>query len=150
MDLAVGKIQPLIQQGNEYKVESIGPEGKPGVFPVKYTFGHYPLQQYLVDIGKGHLQSLNVAWDSRSETEGGQRWFHLQADEDVNAEHPFFWTGHFLNWNSRCAECHSTNLEKNFDPINNSFQTLNCLIASPAPPMTHAANPPRDRPRSRR
>lgn len=113
----------FFQQGDDYKVESIGPEGKPGVFPVKYTFGHYPLQQYLVDIGKGHLQALNVAWDSRPEDEGGQRWFHLQPDEDINPEHPFYWTAHFQNWNSRCAECHSTNLEKNFDPINNSYQT---------------------------
>jgi predicted CXXCH cytochrome family protein len=93
------------------------------VFPVKYTFGHFPLQQYLVDIGKGHLQALNVAWDSRPEEQGGQRWFHLQADEDITPEHPFFWTGHFQNWNSRCAECHSTDLEKNFDPVNNSYQT---------------------------
>jgi predicted CXXCH cytochrome family protein len=113
----------LFRQGEDYKVASIGQDGKPGVFPVKYTFGHYPLQQYLVDTGKGHLQALNVAWDSRTTEEGGQRWFHLQPDEDITPEHPFFWTGHFQNWNSRCAECHSTDVEKNFDPINKSYQT---------------------------
>jgi len=113
----------FFQHEEEYKIASIGPSGQPAEFSVKYTFGHYPLQQYLVDIGKGHLQALNVAWDSRPKTEGGQRWFHLQADEDINVEHPFFWAGHFQNWNSRCAQCHSTNLEKNFNPQDDSYQT---------------------------
>jgi len=113
----------LFRQGDEYKIESIGADTKPRIFPVKYTFGHYPLQQYLVDIGKGHLQALNVAWDSRPKDKGGQRWFHLQPDEEIKPGHPFFWTAHFQNWNSRCAECHSTNLEKNFNPIDSSYQT---------------------------
>ncbi len=109
--------------GKDYKVATLGSDGETGVFPVRYTFGHYPLQQYLVDIGNGRLQALNVAWDSRSAEEGGQRWFHLQADEDIDIKHPFFWAGYFQNWNSRCADCHSTDLQKNFDPDTQSYRT---------------------------
>ena len=33
------------------------------------------------------------------------------------------WTNAGQNWNGMCAECHSTNLKKNFDPVTNSFNT---------------------------
>jgi len=113
----------LFRQGGEFKVSTTGADGTPGVFTIQYTFGHFPLQQYLIDIGKGHLQALNLAWDSRTAEQGGQRWYHLQANENIDAEHPFFWTRHFQNSNSRCIECHNTNVRKNFDPINRSYDT---------------------------
>jgi cytochrome c553 len=99
------------RQGEAFRVATVGLDGKPADFEVPYTFGHYPLQQYLVDIGNGRLQALNVAWDSRDEAEGGQRWYHLQADEDIDPGHPFFWARHFQNANSRCIECHSTDFK---------------------------------------
>jgi tetratricopeptide (TPR) repeat protein len=113
----------LFWQGGEFKVSTTGADGKPGLFTIQYTFGHYPLQQYLIDIGKGHLQALNLAWDSRAVEQGGQRWYHLQANEDIDAEHPFYWMRHFQNSNSRCIECHGTNVRKNFDPVNRSYNT---------------------------
>ena len=33
------------------------------------------------------------------------------------------WTGSYYNWNSRCAECHSTNLSKRFDPNSGTYAT---------------------------
>jgi predicted CXXCH cytochrome family protein len=33
------------------------------------------------------------------------------------------WTGPQQNWNFMCADCHSTNLRKNYDPGTDSFQT---------------------------
>jgi predicted CXXCH cytochrome family protein len=113
----------LFQQGNNFRVVTTGLNGDLQQFEIKYTFGHYPLQQYLVDIGNGYLQALNIAWDSRSSAEGGQRWFHLQANEDIDPEHPFFWTRHFQNSNSRCIECHSTDFRKNYDPENSNYET---------------------------
>ena len=113
----------LFRQGDEYKVSTTGADGKPGLFTILYTFGHFPLQQYLIDIGKGHLQALNVTWDSRTAEQGGQRWYHLRAGDAINPEDPFFWMRHFQNSNSRCIECHSTNVRKNFDPVNRSYDT---------------------------
>jgi len=78
----------LFESDGTYQVATLGKDGEPGVYTVKYTFGHYPLQQYLIDIGKGHLQALNVAWDNRLAAQGGQRWYHLQIDEDIDPEHP--------------------------------------------------------------
>jgi tetratricopeptide (TPR) repeat protein len=105
----------LFRDGERFRVTTAGADGKPATFDIAWTFGHYPLQQYLVDIGDGHLQALNVAWDSRSLDEGGQRWYHLRAAEQIDPDHPFFWTRHLQNANSRCIECHSTGFEKNYD-----------------------------------
>ena len=38
----------FFKRDHAYFVKTDGPDGKPGEFEVKYTFGVYPLQQYLV------------------------------------------------------------------------------------------------------
>ena len=102
----------LFRQGNNFMVATTANNGTPGNFTIEYTFGHYPVQQYLIDIGNGRLQALNIAWDSRSSEKGGQRWYHLRNDEDIDPEHPFFWTRHFQNANSRCIECPQHRFQK--------------------------------------
>ena len=47
----------------KYFVETEGADGKPQTFEVRYTVGHRPLQQYLVETEKGRLQVLDLAWD---------------------------------------------------------------------------------------
>ena len=113
----------LFQREGKFFIETLGADEKRHEFPISYTFGHFPLQQYLVKTNKGHLQALNIAWDSRARVVGGQRWIHLQPDESIDAASPFFWTRHLQNWNARCAECHSTNLKKNYDPREASYDT---------------------------
>ena len=113
----------FFQQGNEFKLSTNGEGGEAEVFTVNYTFVHYPLQQYLIDIGKGRLQALNIAWDSRDIEEGGQRWYHLRANEKIDSESPFYWTRHLQNSNSRCIECHSSNVRKNYDPVELTYDT---------------------------
>ncbi|HAK52597.1 MAG TPA: hypothetical protein DCM54_11955 [Gammaproteobacteria bacterium] len=113
----------LFLEDDVYYINTLGKDGTHQNFEILNTFGFYPLQQYIVATEKGRLQMLNIAWDSRPYNDGGQRWFHLQPDEDISPEHPFFWANHFANWNSRCASCHSTNLEKNYDGQSKSYQT---------------------------
>ncbi len=110
------------REGNFY-VATPGPDNEIHEYRISYTFGFYPLQQYLVELEGGHIQALNIAWDSRDEAEGGQRWIHLQPDEAVDTGSPFYWQRQLQNWNSRCAECHSTNIQKNFDESNLTYQT---------------------------
>ena len=112
----------FFREGDDHFVETVGRAGNRGKYPVRYTFGHRPLQQYLLDPGDGVLQAFDVAWDTRP-APAGQRWYHLQADEPMAPEHPFFWTGHAMNWSSHCADCHSTNVVKNLDPTTGKFQT---------------------------
>ena len=112
----------FFREGDEYRVETVGPAGDPGEYTVRYTFGYRPLQQYLIDRGDGVLQAFDVAWDTRPEPEG-QRWYHLQPDEPISPAHPFFWTRHAMNWSSHCAECHSTHVVKTFDTEKRAFTT---------------------------
>ena len=107
----------------EYLVRTDNADGEMEEFTVKYTFGVTPLQQYLVEIPNGHVQTLPIAWDTRSSAEGGQRWYHLYPDEFISHEDPLHWTGRDQNWNYMCAECHSTDLQKNYTLENDSFAT---------------------------
>ena len=110
------------RDGN-YLVRTDNADGELQEFTIKYTFGITPLQQYLVELPDGHVQPLPVAWDTRSSAEGGQRWFHLYPDEFIAHDDALHWTGREQNWNYMCAECHSTDLQKNYDVDSDSFAT---------------------------
>lgn len=118
-----GEKSRFFKRDGRYFVETDNAEGKQQVFQISYTFGVYPLQQYLIAFPNGRYQALGLAWDSRPKAEGGQRWFHLYPDEAVPHTDQLHWTGSYFNWNSRCAECHSTNLQKNYDPTADRYQT---------------------------
>jgi len=118
-----GVTSRFFRHGDSYRVQTDGPDGKLHDYEVKYTFGVTPLQQYLIEFPGGRLQALSVAWDSRPEAEGGQRWFHLYPDEKIAHDDELHWTAISQNWNSRCAECHSTHLQKNYDPQSRTFNT---------------------------
>ena len=107
----------------QFVVNTDGPDGKLADYVVRYTFGVAPLQQYLVELPGGRLQALRIAWDSRAKGEGGQRWFHLYPGEKIDHMDELHWTRLAQNWNYMCAECHSTDLKKNYDTASNRFNT---------------------------
>ena len=111
------------RDNGKFMINTDGPDGKMHDYVVRYTFGVYPLQQYLVEFPGGRLQALDIAWDSRKKEEGGQRWFHLHPDEEIKHDDVLHWTGPNLNWNYMCADCHSTNLKKNYNQQSNSYKT---------------------------
>ncbi|MFK8332891.1 tetratricopeptide repeat protein [Pseudomonas sp. BJa5] len=113
----------FFRKGERFFVNTEGETGKPVDFEVLYTFGHYPLQQYLVSLPRGRLQALTIAWDSRSKGEGGQRWFSLYPGQRFAPDDPLHWTGRYQNWNGMCADCHSTRLMKNYNDREDSFAT---------------------------
>ncbi|HWN83140.1 MAG TPA: multiheme c-type cytochrome, partial [Candidatus Udaeobacter sp.] len=118
-----GVTSTFSKRGNRYHVETDGPDGKLHTYPIAYTFGVRPLQQYLIEFPGGRYQALSVSWDSRPAAEGGQRWFHLYPNERVPAGDELHWTGSQQNWNFMCAECHSTALEKHYDPTADRYAT---------------------------
>ncbi|HML94003.1 MAG TPA: tetratricopeptide repeat protein [Thermodesulfobacteriota bacterium] len=118
-----GRKTRFYMQDDKFMVETDGPDGKPDEYEIKYTFGVYPLQQYLVEFPGGRLQTLGIAWDSRPAGDGGQRWFHLYPDREIVHTDTLHWTGIDQNWNHMCAECHSTDLRKNYDLETNTYKT---------------------------
>jgi predicted CXXCH cytochrome family protein len=112
----------FFQRGNRYFANTRGEDGLPHDYEVRWTFGVYPLQQYLVDVS-GRVQALTVAWDARPRAMGGQRWFSLTPGHGAAPEDELRWTGPLYNWNSNCADCHSTAVRKGYDERSNRFQT---------------------------
>ncbi len=118
-----GVTSRFFKRDGRHFVHTDGPDGKLANFEIKYAFGWYPLQQYLIELPGGRLQALGIAWDARSNAQGGQRWFHLYPDRRLKAGDPLHWTGIDQNWNYQCADCHSTNLRKNYDAATRTFKS---------------------------
>jgi len=118
-----GVTTTFFKKQNHYFVQTDGPDGKLHEYKIGYTFGVYPLQQYLVELMRGRYQALSICWDARPAAEGGQRWFHLYPNEKIDYKDILHWTGPYQNWNFMCAECHSTNLQKNYSPNADRFAT---------------------------
>jgi predicted CXXCH cytochrome family protein len=66
---------------------------------------------------------LGLAWDTRPKDRGGQRWFHLYPDEKLQPGSLLHWTGRDQTWNYMCADCHTTDLKKNFNLSANTYAT---------------------------
>ncbi len=118
-----GTTSTFFKRDGKFFVRTDGPDGKLADFQIKYTFGIYPLQQYLIEFPDGRLQALSIAWDAHDRAAGGQRWFHLYPKERITHADELHWTRAAHNWNFACADCHSTELKKNYDPAANRFQT---------------------------
>lgn len=107
---------------NEYQV-TISYNNNIDQYPIKYTFGYFPVQQYLVETEKGKLQVLPFAWDARTKENGGQRWYHNYSHEEIRPEDRLHWRQPLQNWNGMCADCHSDGLKRNYDSDQNQFET---------------------------
>ena len=81
------------------------------IYPVVYTLGVFPLQQYILETHPGNYQVFAVAWDARQVEQGGQRWMDLSTSSATDKT--LHWRQYFQNWNSQCASCHTTNFETN-------------------------------------
>jgi predicted CXXCH cytochrome family protein len=106
----------------KYFVHTRGPGGVPGDFQIAYTFGVKPLQQYLIPFEDGRLQCLPITWDTER-----KRWYHLADSvykgQEIHPDDWLYWTNNAQNWNGMCAECHSTNLQKNYNPKTHAYHT---------------------------
>jgi predicted CXXCH cytochrome family protein len=118
-----GVTTTFFRDGDKFMVRAEGPDGALHDYPVAYTFGVDPLQQYLIVFPGGRLQALGVAWDTRPKGQGGQRWFHLYPGQQLKPGDPLHWTGRDQIWNYQCADCHSTDLKKNYDLAANTYGT---------------------------
>ena len=113
-----GVTSRFYKKNGKYMVQTQGPGGQMGAFEITHTFGWYPLQQYLIPFPGGRLQCLPIAWDVPK-----QQWYHLYPDSPLDPDDWLYWTNAGQNWNGMCAECHSTDLRKNFNLSADTYQT---------------------------
>jgi predicted CXXCH cytochrome family protein len=124
-----GVTSTFFRRGDRFVVNTDGPDGRTRDFEVRYTFGVYPLQQYLVELPGGRVQALTIAWDARPAALGGRRWFTLYPGMLVAHTDEFHWTGRQNNWNFMCADCHSTGVRKGYDAATDQFRTTRAEIS---------------------
>ena len=113
-----GASSRFFRKDARFFVNTEGSDGKPADFEIKYTFGVEPLQQYLVEFPGGRLQCLTIAWDTVR-----KRWFSLYPGEKFATDDPLYWTGRYQNWNMMCAECHTTDFKKGYDPAADTYRS---------------------------
>lgn len=113
----------FFKRDGRFFVHTDNADGELQDFKISYVFGAQPLQQYLIDFPDGRKQALSIAWDTRPKQEGGQRWFHLYDDDNIEHSDPLHWTRLNQNWNYQCADCHSTEVKKNYDATTGNYAT---------------------------
>jgi len=113
----------FFKENDEFYVNTEGPDGTYQTYQIIYTFGIEPLQQYIVKFPDGHYQCLRTAWDTEK-----NKWFDLYPDFKVVHSEWLHWSRGGLNWNNMCADCHSTNVRKNYDYNTHSYNTEYSII----------------------
>lgn len=117
-----GVTHTFFKQDDTFFVRTMGTGDTLENFEVQFTFGWEPLQQYLVPFPGGRLQCLQLTWNTLDSV-----WYsladELYANEEMNASNWLHWTNQAQNWNSMCADCHSTNLDKNYDVNSDTYST---------------------------
>ena len=113
-----GKTWHFFRRGEKFMVLAEGPDSGLHEYEVAYTFGVDPLQQYLIPFPGGRLQCLSVAWDTRN-----RRWFFLYPGKDIPPTDWLHWTRQAQNWNTMCADCHSTAVRKRYVDSTDTFHT---------------------------
>lgn len=125
-----GLTSRFFKKDGKYFVNTEGPDGEMGDFEIKYVFGCDPMQQYMVEFDRpkdmpkdevARVQVLRLSWDVNK-----KRWFYIppsDVDEKLDPNDVLHWTGWGQCWNTMCADCHSTNLKKNYDHNKQEYHT---------------------------
>ena len=64
------------------------------------------------------MQATRASWDLIN-----KKWYNQYAGQKIPAHNWLHWTGNAQNWNTMCASCHSTNLQKNYNAETDSYHT---------------------------
>ena len=106
------------RRDGKFFVFTEGPGGQMAEFEITHVFGHDPLQQYLVPFPGGRMQTLSLTWDAVR-----RQWYRQYPNTDIPPDDWLHWTRGAQNWNGMCAECHSTNLRKGYNPESDTYDT---------------------------
>ncbi len=122
VEVGGARFQALAREGRPY-LRTAGADGQVADFPVAFAFGTEPLEQYLIPFPDGRFQAAALAWDTRPAAAGGERFFHVYGQDAPQVGDALHWAGPNQTWNSMCAECHSTGVEKGYRPAEDRYET---------------------------
>ncbi len=99
-------------------------DGSKQDFTPTRVIGHDPLRQFLVGFPGGRDQAVQAAFDPHR-----NEWFDVFGSDARKPGDWGHWTGRGMNWNSMCAACHNTRLQKNYDAAADSYATSMAEVA---------------------
>ncbi len=114
---ADGETYLFYKRDSTYFVKT-GTKGKEQAYEIAHTFGVTPLQQYLIKFPNGKIQTLRATWDAKK-----KEWFNQYKGQEIAGNDWLHWSQGGQRWNTMCAECHSTNLKKNYNIAKDEFAT---------------------------
>ena len=120
---ADGVTSHFFKKDGKFFVNTQGNDGLNHDYPIDYTFGIHPLQQYLVPFPGGRMQCTRQCWDTKN-----QKWFQQYPNQTMDYRDWLHWTGGAQTWNAMCASCHSTNLQTNYNVAADTFHTTWSII----------------------
>lgn len=130
-------------QFSSNKFQVIGSDNKV-IFPER-VIGEDPLRQFLVKFPSGRYQVMEASYDPHR-----NEWFNVFGKENRRPGEWGHWTGRGMNWNSNCASCHNTNVQKNYDEKTDSYNTTMSEMAvsceschGPLKDHAQGSNPPK-------
>ncbi|MBI4878091.1 MAG: tetratricopeptide repeat protein [Planctomycetes bacterium] len=105
-------------EDGEPRILTAGLDGALRPFPVSRVIGEFPLRQFLVPAERGRFQVAALSYDPAKD-----EWFDVFGEEDRRPHEWGFWLNRGMNWNSMCADCHNTNLRKNYDAAADAYRS---------------------------
>lgn len=102
----------------QYQIVTLGFNTNIAPYRVVRVIGDDPVEQFLTPYIGGRFQVQEVSYNPES-----NQWFDVYGNQNRQPGEWGHWTGRGMNWNSRCAECHNTDLKKNYNPVTDSYHT---------------------------
>ncbi len=91
-------------------------------YPIQQVLGGKNVYYFLTPLERGHLQVLPLAFDVRTSA-----WMDttksMTMHDDVAHDQPVVWRDRLLTFNTSCYGCHVSQIETNYDPVNDSYST---------------------------
>ncbi len=99
-------------------IETLGPDDTIEPFEPEMVLAYDPLIQFLIPFPGGRWQVTELAWDIHN-----KEWFNVYGYQNRRPEEWGHWSQRGMNWNTQCAECHTSNYAKNYDHVTDAFAT---------------------------
>ena len=131
----------FFMRDGRYWVSTEGPDGAAAEFEVAFTpLAWSPCSSTWCDFPMGASRRCARAGTRARQKQAANAGFTNIRTSTIAADDELHWTGPQQNWNYMCADCHSTNVDKGYDPATAALQPPGRTSTSAAKPATARAS----------
>ena len=108
---AGGRKTTMIRRGDQFLIETTGPDGQLHEYPVERTIGHQYKQRYSTILADGRRYVLPVQWNKNE-----KRWVDYHGLAKLKPGSGKYWCDLARNTAMTCGGCHGTGVKIEGDP----------------------------------